>query len=215
MRLLPVAIAMLAWISLAHAEGPTVDFGSEHYTLNFEDQAQQEDGSSGEGLAEFTLPGETVNDWSKLFAFHAHPEMGDDPVAAVKMVGKVVKETNKDANYAIVENEKTGEAIIDFLTWAPDSDVMEFNVFKYARAKNGKGLIALQYAQHIKLGDLDVEGMRALRAKSVEYMVATNIAQARDYFAGKAEKSDAAEADESNSSDDESDTPAAGAGADR
>jgi hypothetical protein len=189
MRLLPVAVAMLAWISLAHAEGPTVEFGGEHYTLNFEDQAQQEDGSSGDGLAEFTLPGETVNDWSKLFAFHAYPEMGDDPVAAVKMVGKVVKETNKDANFAIVENEKTGEAIIDFLTWAPESDVMEFNVFKYARAADGKGLVAMQYAQHIKLGELDVEGMRALRTRSVQDMADAAISQAQAYFARKQGKS--------------------------
>jgi hypothetical protein len=189
MRQLRVAVAMLAWVTLAHAEAPTVEFAGDRYTLNFEDQAQQEDGSPGEGLAEFTLPGETVNDWSKLFAFHAYPEMGDDPVAAVKMVGKVVKETNKDANFAIVENEKTGEAIIDFLTWTPESDVMEFNVFKYVRASNGKGLVAMQYAQHIKLGDIDVAGMRALRARSVDDMAALAITPAQDYFARKQGKS--------------------------
>ena len=151
---------------------------------------QQEDGSPGDGLAEFTLPGETVDDWSKLFAFHAYPEMGDDPVAAVKMVGKVVKETNKDANFAIVENEKTGEAIIDFLTWTPESDVMEFNVFKYARAADGKGLVAMQYAQHIKLGDIDVEGMRALRARSVRrYGRRRRFLRPRRYFAHKQGKS--------------------------
>lgn len=189
MRLLPVAIAVLAWVSVAHAEEPSVEFAGERYTLNFADQAQQEDGSPGDALAEFTLPGETVNEWSKLFAYHAYPEMGDDPVAAVKMVGKVVKETNKDANFAIVENEETGEAIIDFLTWAPESDVMEFNVFKYARAADGKGLVAMQYAQHIKLGELDVEGMRALRTHSVQEMADTAISQAQAYFAGKREKS--------------------------
>ena len=189
MRQLRVVIAMLAWVTLAHAEAPTVEFAGDRYTLNFEDQAQQEDGSPGDGLAEFTLPGETVNDWSKLFAYHAYPEMGDDPVAAVKMVGKVVKETNKDANFAIIENEKTGEAIIDFLTWTPESDVMEFNVFKYARAADGKGLVAMQYAQHIKLGEIDVEGMRALRASSVQEMADTAISQAQAYFARKQEKS--------------------------
>ncbi len=115
--------------------------------------------------------------------------MGDDPVAAVQMVGKVVKETNKDANFAIVENEKTGEAIIDFLTWTPESDVMEFNVFKYARAANGKGLVAMQYAQHIKLGDIDVEGMRALRARSVDDMAARPLLRRRHYFARKQGKS--------------------------
>jgi hypothetical protein len=189
MRQLRVAVAMLAWVTLAHAEAPTVEFAGDRYTLNFEDRGQQENGSPGDGVAEFTLPGETVNDWSKLFAYHAYPAMGDDPVAAVKMVGKVVKETNKDANFAIVENEKTGEAIIDFLTWAPESDVMEFNVFKYARAADGKGLIAMQYAQRIKLGDLDVEGMRALRTRSVQDMADTAISQAQAYFDGKPGKS--------------------------
>ncbi|MEI9900059.1 MAG: hypothetical protein WDN31_07900 [Hyphomicrobium sp.] len=43
---------------------------------------------------------------------------------------------------------------------------MEFNVFKYARAADGRGLVAMQYAQHVKLGDIDVEGMRELRATS-------------------------------------------------
>lgn len=189
MRLLPVLAALLASVSLARAQAPTVEFGGEQYTLNFEDQAVLPDGRPGDGLAEFTLASETVEDWSKLFAYHAYPEMGDDPVAAVQLLGKIVKETNKDANYAIIENDKTGEAIIDFLTWAPESPVMEFNVFKYARAANGKDLVAMQYAQHIKLGELDVEGMRALRARSVEDMAATDMSQAQDYFARKLGKS--------------------------
>jgi len=193
MRAVISLFIMLASISLARAEPLTVDFGGQHYTLNFEDHAKLPDGRPGDGIAEFTLPGETVENWSKLFAYHAYPEAGDDPVEAVKMLGKVVKENNKDANYALIENEKTGEAIIDFLTWAPDSDIMEFNIFKYARAKNGPGLIALQFAQHIKLGELDVEGMRTLRAKSVEYMAATDIDLARDYFAAKLKKWSAAE----------------------
>jgi hypothetical protein len=189
MRLLPVLAIVLASVSLARAEAPTVEFGGEPYTLSFEDQAVLADGRPGDGIAEFTLAGETVEDWSKLFAYHGYPEMGDDPVAAVRVLGKIVKETNKDANFAIIENETTGEAIIDFLTWAPESDVMEFNVFKYARAANGKGLVAMQYAQHIKLGDLDVAGMRALRERSVDDMAATDMSQAQDYFAHKQGKS--------------------------
>jgi hypothetical protein len=193
MRVVMTLFILLASISLTRAEPLTVDFGGQHYTLNFEDHAKLPDGRPGDGIAEFTLAGETVDDWTKLFAYHAYPEAGDDPVLAVKTLGKLVKENNKDANYALIENEKTGEAIIDFLTWAPDSDIMEFDVFKYARAENGPGLVALQYAQHIKLGDLDVEGMRALRAKSVQYMADTNIALARDYFAAQLKKSSAAE----------------------
>jgi hypothetical protein len=189
MRMLPVLVALLASVSLARADTPAVEFDGERYTLNFEDQATEADGQPGDGLAEFTLAGETVDNWSKLFAYHAYPGMGDDPVAAVQMLGKIVKENNKDANYAIIASEKTDEAIIDFLTWAPESDIMEFNVFKYARAANGQGLVAMQYAQHIKLGDLDVEGMRALRTRAVEAMAATDISQARAYFASKLGKS--------------------------
>jgi hypothetical protein len=115
--------------------------------------------------------------------------MGNDPVAAVEAVGKAVKENNKDANFAILANDKSGEAIIDFLTWAPDSDVMEFNVFKYARASDGRGLLAMQYAQHIKLGDIDVEGMRALRERSVDNMASTDMGEAQKYFANKRARS--------------------------
>jgi hypothetical protein len=190
MRMLTVLVALVATVSLARADStPPVEFGGERYTVNFQDQATQVNGEPGEGLAEFTLAGETVEDWSKLFAYHWYPYVADDPVAAAQMLGKVVKENNKDANYAVIEDEKTGEAIIDFLTWTPDSDVMEFNVFRYARAADGKGLIAVQYAQHIKLGELDVEGMRALRSRSVEDMAATDISQARRYFVSKLAKS--------------------------
>lgn len=189
MRLLPIA-ALLASFSLAiAADTASVEFGGERYTLNYEDEATLPNGQPGNGVAEFTLPGETVNDWSKLFAFHSYPEMVADPVAAVEALGKAVKENNKDANYAIIANEKAGEAIIDFLTWAPESDVMEFNVFKYTRSADGRGLVAMQFAQHVKLGDIDVEGMRALRERSVGSMTETDIAQAQRFFAEKRAKS--------------------------
>ena len=185
MRLLSLFAVLLASVSLARADTPAVVFGDDRYTLAFEDQATLPDGEAGDGIAEFTLPGESVDNWSKLFAFHGYPEMGNDPLAAVEAVGKVVKETNKDANYAIVTNDKTGEAIIDFLTWAPESDVMEFNVFKYARSADGRGLVAMQYAQHVKLGEIDVEGMRALRQRTVDEMATEDMTQAQDYFAKK------------------------------
>lgn len=196
MRVLPIILAAIvsasALISTAHAE-PKVDplaveFDGQRYTLNFEDQATLPDGSMGNALAEFTLKGETVENWTKLFAFYAYPQMGDDPTAAVEAVGKVVKETNPDANYAIVVNEEKDEAIIDFLTWADGSEVMEFNVFRYAPADDGAGLIALQYAQNINIDDTDVEAMRALRERAVREISAMDMDAAQDYFAAKREQ---------------------------
>ena len=182
-----LAVALLfASVSGGLTAEPVIDFGGETYHLDYHDRAKLPDGSFGDGVAEFTLKGETVNDWTKLFAFHSYPGTGDNPSLAAATLGKTVKENNKDANYALTEDPKTGEAIVDFLTWAPGSDVMEFNVFKYAKAGDGTGLIALQYAQRFKTDDLDVADFRELRQRSVEEMARTDVGPARDYFGGNA-----------------------------
>ena len=177
---------LLASVTCGLAETPIIDFSGQTYHLGYQGRAKLPNGRLGDGVAEFTLPGETVDDWSKLFAFHAYPEAGDDPALAAAALGKVVKAVNKDANFALTADPKTGEAIIDFLTWAPGSDVMEFNVFKYAEAANGEGLVALQYAQHIKADDMDVADFRKLRQRTVEEMAHADVGTARDYFAKEA-----------------------------
>ena len=153
----------LASATCGRAEALVIDYSGQKYHLDYENRGKLPDGRLGNGVAEFTLPGETVNDWTKLFAFHSYPEAGDNPGLAAATLGKVVKEVNKDANFALTEDPKTGEAIVDFLTWAPHSDVMEFNVFKYARAANGPGLVD---AQRFKADDFGVDDFRALRQRS-------------------------------------------------
>jgi hypothetical protein len=177
---------MLLLVSMAsvRAEDQTVEFAGETYHLDYQDRAKHPDGSSGDGVAEFTLEGETVNDWTKLFAYHIYPDVPADPALAAETLGKTVKENNKDANYSLTKDDKSGEAIVDFLTWAPGSDVMEFNVFKYAKAGDGQGLIALQYAQRFKSKDIPVEEFRKLRERMVAEMAHTDAQPARDYFAG-------------------------------
>jgi hypothetical protein len=70
MRLLSLFAVLLAAISLARADTPSVVFDDEHYALAFEDQATLPDGEAGDAIAEFTLPSDSVDNWSKLFAFH-------------------------------------------------------------------------------------------------------------------------------------------------
>jgi hypothetical protein len=182
------SMLFLASVTCGLAEAPMIDFSGQKYHLDYQDRAKLPNGSLGDGVAEFTLPGETVNDWTKLFAFHSYPEAGDNPGLAAATLGEVVKEVNKDANFALTEDPKTGEAIVDFLTWAPHSDVMEFIVFKYARAANGPGLVAMQYAQRFKADDFGIDDFRALRQRSVEEMARTDVGPARDYFAGNEEE---------------------------
>ncbi len=177
------ALCLLAVAQPTRADTSAVEFDGQRYLLEYQKAPKSAEGQPGNGLAEFTLEGESAKDWTKLFAFHVYPEAGDDPSLAAARLGKVVKEDNPDANFALQENKEKGDAIIDFLTWAPGSDVMEFNVFKYARAQYGPGLVALQFAQRFKLDDLSVNEFRALRARAVEAMAETDIAPAHDYFA--------------------------------
>jgi hypothetical protein len=183
-----IALCLLAATTRVSADTPSVEFDGQRYRLDYQNEAKLPDGQPGNGLAEFTLEGESGNDWSKLFAFHVYPEAGDDPTLAAATLGKVVQNDNPDANFALQENKDKGAALVDFLTWQPGSDVMEFNVFKYARAEYGPGLVALQYAQRFKLGDLSVDDFRALRERAVKAMAETEIAPARDYFAGRTEE---------------------------
>jgi hypothetical protein len=175
---------LLAAAVSARAEDQVADFAGETYHLDYHDRAKHPDGSSGDGVAEFTLEGETVNDWTKLFAYHIYPEVPDNPQLAAETLGKTVKENNKNANYSLTQDAKSGDAIVDFLTWAPGSDVMEFNVFKYAKAGDGSGLIALQYAQRFKTKDIPVEEFRKVRQRMVDEMSHTDAEPAREYFAG-------------------------------
>jgi hypothetical protein len=188
MRTPLIALCLIAAAMTARAEDATVEFDGQSYHLDYQDAARSTNGRLGDSLAEFTLQGETVNNWTKLFAFYLFPESGDDPVAMAKTLGKTTKEINPDANFKVIRNPETGDAIIDFLTWSDGSDVMEFNVFKYARAEFGSGLVAMQYAQRFKLGDMSVEEFRALRARAVDDMAESDMAQVRDYFAAKAKE---------------------------
>jgi hypothetical protein len=188
MRTLLVCFCLLASIGLAQAQTPTVEFDGQVYYLAYEDETGLPKGPPGNGLAEFTLEGETLDNWTKLFAFHAYPSLLETPLQAASDLGRVLKQVNRDANYALTEDKATGDAIIDFLTWAPGSEVMEFNVFKYSRAGLRPGLVALQFAQRFKLGTYSVDAFRALRERAVENMAATDVTQVRAYFAARAKE---------------------------
>lgn len=178
-----LALGLASGLAPAFADAANAEFGGQRYRLGYQDDAKQPDGTPGDAIAEFTLPGETVDNWTKLFAYYLFPDSGDDPVAMTQEVGKALKESNPDANYALLVNEKDGVAIIDFLTWEPGSDVGEFNVFKYARAEFGPGLVAMQYAQRFKISEMDPKDFQVIREHAVAEMAKADIAPARTYFA--------------------------------
>jgi hypothetical protein len=188
MRTPLIALCLLAAATLARADAPTPEFGGERYHLDFQDRPKLPNGGLGDGIAEFTLSGQTVNDWTKLFAYYVYPAAGDVPANMASAVANAVMKANPDAKYVMRKNEETGDTILDFLTWPPDGKVMEFDVFKYANAKDGPGLVAVQFAQRFKADKFDPIAFRAVRQRALEEMALVDPAQARTYFAGKAKE---------------------------
>jgi hypothetical protein len=188
MRTFLLSLCLLAATTLARADAPIVAFGGENYHLDYEDAARLPDGQPGDALAEFTLPGQTVNDWTKLFAYYVYPAAGGDAAQMASRVADAVVADNPNAKYVVRKSKTDDEAMIDFLTWQPGSDVMEFDVFKYAPAKYGPGLVGVQFAQRFKSSNFDVKAFRAVRERALEAMASTDPTQARTYFAAKAKE---------------------------
>ncbi len=188
MRTFLIALCLLAAATLARADAPTPEFGGERYHLDYEDAARLNDGQPGNALAEFTLPGQTVKDWTKLFAYYVYPAVGEDAALMASKVADAVVAANPDAKYVVRKSKTDDEAMIDFLTWAPDGKVMEFDVFKYAPAKYGPGLVAVQFAQRFNADKFDPIAFRAVRERALEEMASIDLTQARTYFAAKAKE---------------------------
>ena len=148
------ALLMSLWLVLtllpARTEPMTFDFGGERYTVDYQAQVKEPDGTAGQGIAEFTLKGENVDNWTKLIGYHYYPEQVGTPSQAVANLGKYLKEINKDFTYSIADSKymrEKDDAVIEFLTWEGNGESVEFDVFKYARPESGPGVIALQFAQ--------------------------------------------------------------------
>ena len=166
MRALLLSLFLVAALVPANAEPMAFDFGGERYTVDYQARVKQPDGTAGQGIAEFTLKGETVDNWTKLIGYHYYPEQVGTPSQAAANLGKYLKEINKDFTYALFNTKENDDAIIEFTTWEGNGEMIEFDVFKYARPEAGPGVIALQFAQRLKLKDMSVEEFQALRERA-------------------------------------------------
>jgi hypothetical protein len=98
----------------------------------------------GEQVKEYLPEGQKFESWTKLAAVREYPKL-NDPRAVAENLVRALKQQNPQAPSSIIQNPKTGEVIVDFVTWPSDQSFVEFNVFKYSK-KEGGGLIAQQYA---------------------------------------------------------------------
>jgi hypothetical protein len=168
-------LLLVASVSFAGAGVPAFDFGGEHFVKKFEAKVR-----APNQQIEFGLENETLEGWTRLVTLHSFPQGGNDAGAAATRLANLVQERYKGAKYKVITNPKTQEAIIDFLIPVPSTDLMEFNVFKYAPA--GNELVALQFARRVKLGEIDAEELSGIRQRAIKEMAAYEMAPVKAYF---------------------------------
>lgn len=130
-------------VQTAIAQESLITLDSETFTKQFVGNPP-----NGDKLLEFIREAETFEKWSKIVGirYQQLPGVGNDPKRVAQGMAQIVKTTNPNANSRIIVNEQTSEAIIDFLTWPSNGAFLEFNVFRYAKSKDGNGVISLHFA---------------------------------------------------------------------
>lgn len=118
---------------------------------------------NGDRLLEFVRESETFEKWTKLvgYRYQQLPVIGNDPKKVAAGMAQIVKATNPKAQSRVIVNEKTDEVILDFLTWSADQQIIEFNVFRYAKSNDGKAVVSLQLAY--RFSDSSPEGIEKFK----------------------------------------------------
>jgi hypothetical protein len=177
MRVLAVLALVLAALlsTLSAAEAQSVSFGGERYSPR-----HQQTVNASHSYLELGRDGESLKGWTKLVTLHAFPQ-ARDAAAAAGALARTVRQRDASTKMRLIANDTTGEAMLDFLAFK--GDLAEFNVFKYAPAASGRGVVAVQFARRFRLGELDADDVKQLRERSINEMAGFNMAPARAAFA--------------------------------
>jgi hypothetical protein len=167
-------LVLVASVSLAAADAPSFQFGGERFVKKFEA------GRAPNLRIEFGLETETLKDWTRLLTIHSFPQGDNDAERAAAKLANLIRERHKGTKYKVITNPNTSEAIINFLIAVPNSELMEFNVFKYTPA--GNELVALQFAQRVKLGEIDAEELAGIRQRAIKEMAQYEMGPVKAYF---------------------------------
>ena len=127
---------------------------------------------------EYVPDGQTVEHYDRMLMLDfMSPEM--EPLAVAQGMVQMLDErkaTDPVVNSEIIQNDATGEVILDFVLSAPDANgdiIVEWNVYRYAKAKNpdGKAGNLLFAVSHRAYGDADAKaflaGLETLRAEQI------------------------------------------------
>jgi hypothetical protein len=180
-RRIAALVLIMLTATFAAGAGDDLDpitFAGEDYKVAHKDARE-----GGNSLVELVRDGDKIESWKKLVAFHRFPNSGDSPKDAALALAALLKQRDPATRFAIIENPKTREVIIDFLASEKGTDQVELNIFKYARHHSKKGLVAIQYAERFRLGEATGEGAKKSRQTAIDEAAAFDIEYADPYLA--------------------------------
>jgi hypothetical protein len=105
-------------------------------------------------LREYLPEGEALTHWNRLASVRVFKDL-KDPKQYLSNVASAVKKSHPSANYRLLQDDKSKELVLDFLTFAPESAPQHFAEWNLMRAKyvKRKGLIVYQYAMRLYVVD--------------------------------------------------------------
>jgi hypothetical protein len=137
-----------------------------------------ENSKPDEIVKEYIPDGEKIESWTKLASTREYPKF-NDPMALASKLLETLKKQNSKAPSSMVQNQKTGEVMVDFIAMSPDSSFVEFNIFKYG-PRSGGGVVAQQYALRAYT-DIPtfLRGLKPERVRLLEIMATTGLQQGK------------------------------------
>jgi hypothetical protein len=153
--MLKIAAALLSFLALAAAalaEPASLSFGGDRFVEKYARSGPQA------AIIEFVPPDQTLDNWTSLVGFRGLWESKGTAADAAAALARVTGERYPASKPRILA--KGAEAMVVFVAAPPNDDLVEFNVFKYGRAPDGRGIVSFQYARRFR--GLDPEDVRRL-----------------------------------------------------
>ncbi len=170
-----IVIALLSVLALSApcgAEPSSIAFAGERFVRKHEQQ------NARAGIVEFVPGDESMDGWTRLVGFHMFWDNRASPAEAAAALGRLADQRYPGAKSRVLA--KGAEALVEFFARAPNSNVVEFNVFKYGRGPDVRGIVAFQYARRVR--ELAPKDIRRLALRWIEEAAQFDLNVARAAF---------------------------------
>jgi hypothetical protein len=128
------------------ADIQSLSFDDREFVLKFKAENQSVP------LFEYFLANESPSEWTELVDFRIEPKVphANKPLDHAVRTARLFKATYPLMPFAIYKNDKTGEALLDFLIPLSDKDGLEFNAFRFYAVGPDHRVLCFHYAKKLK-----------------------------------------------------------------